>query len=138
MRRIPRLLRLLSICIVLALLPCLAGAEILYRVIPSPNGDRLTVEMDFPVSTATVDVQMPSWSPGLYVIENYWKDLHDVSATDAAGKALSVAHPRDDTWRIATAGQKWIKVHYERPISRAMERVGMFACSDHSFRWSSM
>ena len=110
--------RLVRFLILTALLPTLAGAQILYRISPAEDGERLTVEMEFEVAAQTVELRMPSWS-GMYVLQNSWGTLQNVSAVDDTGTPLPVTHPQGDTWMIATTGQIRIRIRYERPIAKA-------------------
>src|ERR1700730_3368652 len=117
MTRIP--FKLLGPFLAVFLLQTFASAEIVYKVARSVVSDHLSIEMDFDVSTPTVDLQMPSWSPGVYSLQDSWKTLHDVTAVDEIGNSLSVVHTKCDTWIIPTAGHKRITVRYDRPIPRA-------------------
>jgi predicted metalloprotease with PDZ domain len=117
MTRIP--FKLLGPFLAVFLLQTFASAEIVYKVARSVVSDHLSIEMDFDVSTPTVDLQMPSWSPGVYSLQDSWKTLHDVTAVDEIGNSLSVVHTKGDTWTISTAGHKRITVRYDRPIPRA-------------------
>jgi predicted metalloprotease with PDZ domain len=49
---------------------------------------------------------------------------------DEAGANLTVSHPRGDTWSIAAAGHKRLKVRYEIPIDKGAQRRGMFASDE--------
>lgn len=111
--------KLLSAFLAASLLPTFLSAEIIYKVAPSVAGDHLSIEMDFEVSTLTVEVQMPSWSPGVYSLQDSWETLHELTASDEVGNSLSVVHAEGDTWTISTAGHKRITVRYDRPIPRA-------------------
>ncbi len=119
-----------------ALLPAAANAEIFYRVSPSAAHDKVAVEMEFSVGKGGVDLQMPSWSPGLYAIEDYWRSMGQVMAVDRQGKSLLVTHPRGDTWHVATKRAGRVRVHYVRPVSRTRERLGMFSSDDKTVHFS--
>ena len=69
----------------MTLTPSFAFGEVLYRVTPSKAGDSLGVEMEFAVSAPITELQMPSWSPGIYALRNTWETLDDLSATDPNG-----------------------------------------------------
>jgi predicted metalloprotease with PDZ domain len=111
--------RLVCFLILAALLPALAGAQVLYRITPAEDSERLAVEMEFDVSAPTVELRMPSWLPGMYVLQNAWMTLQNVSAVDEMHVPMSVTHPQGDTWIVATGGHKRIRVHYERPVAKA-------------------
>lgn len=114
-----RLGRLAVVCMIAAFSCSFAFAQVLYRVNPSPAGDRVTVEMEFDAFGPAVELRMPSWLPGIYVLQNSWATLQKLSAVDEMGNPLPVTHSRGDTWVVATEGHKRIRVCYERPIAQA-------------------
>lgn len=60
-------------------------------------------------------VEIPRWSPGAYELQDFWKFVENVRATDAAGKELAVAKEGDLRWNVATAGAAWpVAFEYER------------------------
>jgi predicted metalloprotease with PDZ domain len=74
--------------------------------------------MEFDASAPTVELRTPSWS-GMYVLQNSWKTLQNVSVVDEMGLPLTVTHPQGDTWMVTTENHKRIRVRYERPIAKA-------------------
>ena len=111
--------RILFVSIIVVVLGATAPAEITYRVMPTNDRQQLQIEMSFDVATPTVELQLPSWSPGMYSIQNSWETLHNLMATDEAGSSLDVTHPKGDTWTITTGSAKHITVLYKRPLQRA-------------------
>ena len=49
---------------------------------------------------ASVDVAMPSWSPGAYTIHNAWRNVQEFSASDDLGASLKFEKVDKQTWRI--------------------------------------
>ena len=96
-----------------------AAGEITYRITPSSDRELLHIQMSFDVSTPAVELQLPSWLPGRYAIQNSWETLHDLVATDESGSRLDVAHVKADSWIITTGSAKHIIVRYERPLQKA-------------------
>ena len=112
----------------LVFLACgMAQAQVRYTIAPSNDGKSLDVEMSFTAKGKKTELQMPSWSPGLYVKEDYWKTLAQVVARDSRGKSLTVTHVPGDSWSIRTKRGQRITVTYERPIDRTNQRLGMFS-----------
>jgi len=111
-----RLFRLAVFCMIAGFSYSFAFAEILYRVKPSPAGDKRTVGMEFDVSAPVVEFQMPSWSPGVYMLQNSWETMRQVAATDESGRSLQVTRTRNDTRSITSSGHKRIIVSCDRPI----------------------
>ncbi|MCX2573258.1 M61 family metallopeptidase [Pedobacter sandarakinus] len=58
-----------------------------------------------------VDVKMPVWTPGSYLIREFEKSVEEFKAT-AAGKAVKVEKVRKNTWRIFSAKAANIQVNY--------------------------
>ncbi|RYG23332.1 hypothetical protein EON82_14350, partial [bacterium] len=122
--------------VVLLALAAVGQAEIRYQVRHDPTSDRLTILMRFKPEGAMTTLQMPSWSPGLYVREDYWESMADVAATDEKGAALPIVHSRGDTWTVSTGATKEIVVRYTRPVDRSTARMGMFASSGPAIHYT--
>src|SRR5689334_19667929 len=58
-------------------------------------------------------LQLPTWAPGWYTIENYAKNILRFSVTDAKGARLQPLMTRKQTWRIDTRGVDRIKVEFD-------------------------
>lgn len=102
-------------------------AEIRYTIDPAMSRDQVTVQMEFKTQGTSTTVKMPSWSPGFYVLENYWQTLDSVVATDAEGNTLPISRPQPDTWSLSTPANKLIKLTYSRSVKPDMQRIGMFS-----------
>ena len=70
------------------------------------------VELRFPADTDTVDVTLPAWSPGSYLIRDYARFVRDLEVTDAAGAPRRAAKKDKSTWTIETAGARELVVRY--------------------------
>jgi predicted metalloprotease with PDZ domain len=51
---------------------------------------------------ASIDVAMPAWAPGAYMIANPWRNVQEFSAVDEKGAALRFEKIDKQTWRIYT------------------------------------
>ena len=60
----------------------------------------------------TVDVRMPAWRPGRYVMQNYARYVIDFSAHTVNGDALRYEKVDKDTWRVMTDGHDQVVVSY--------------------------
>ncbi|MCX2474142.1 peptidase M61 [Pedobacter sp. MC2016-05] len=58
-----------------------------------------------------VDVKMPVWTPGSYLVREFEKSVEDFKAT-AGGKQARVEKVRKNTWRIFSAKAAEIKINY--------------------------
>ena len=59
-----------------------------------------------------VDVDMPAWRPGRYIMQNYAKYVVEFAATTMDASPLPFAKTDRDTWRIDTRGNKTVIVSY--------------------------
>ena len=63
-------------------------------------------------SLPTLDLKMPVWTPGSYLIREYPRHVQDLSAHNPAGTSLAVAKLSKNHWQIATPNSKEIVVQY--------------------------
>lgn len=59
-----------------------------------------------------VDVKMPVWTPGSYLVREYAKNVESFTASDKKGQALSVQKINKNTWRIFSGKADHITVNY--------------------------
>jgi predicted metalloprotease with PDZ domain len=92
-----------------------AGLEpIVYIVrIPAPETHEIVVQASVPASgRASLDLMMPTWSPGYYRVEDYAANVRDVRAETPEGQALSVEKTNGNHWRVDTHGAHVVKLSY--------------------------
>ena len=65
------------------------------------------------INQPRLDLSLPTWTPGWYVVENYAKNLMRFEVTDGNGKRLQPRMTRKQTWSIDTRGVKQIRVDYD-------------------------
>jgi predicted metalloprotease with PDZ domain len=73
---------------------------------------RVTVNVPVPQGRDSVELMMPVWSPGYYVVENYAKRIDSFEAKAPDGTPLEVEKPSPNHWTIATKGQNPIVFSY--------------------------
>jgi predicted metalloprotease with PDZ domain len=61
---------------------------------------------------ASIEVMMPVWTPGSYLVREYARHIEDLRATDLAGAALAVEKTRKNRWTIATGGAARVAVRF--------------------------
>jgi predicted metalloprotease with PDZ domain len=77
-----------------------------------PQAHYADVEMDLSgVSKEYIDVKMPVWAPGSYLIREFSKNVEGFTAA-AAGKQLRAEKIAKNTWRIYTGKSKSVQVKY--------------------------
>jgi predicted metalloprotease with PDZ domain len=60
----------------------------------------------------TVNVQMPAWRPGRYIMQNYVRYVVDFAAHTVSGEALPFEKIDRNTWRVVTSGEADVVVTY--------------------------
>src|SRR5262245_59127089 len=65
------------------------------------------------INQPTLELSLPVWSPGWYVIENYAKNIFRFRVSEPGGRQLRPALVRKQTWRIDTRGISRITVEFD-------------------------
>ena len=65
------------------------------------------------LSQPSLDLSLPTWTPGWYVVENYAKNIIRLTVVDENGKRLEPLMTRKQTWRVDTRGHTSIRVEYD-------------------------
>ncbi|MGB5013172.1 MAG: hypothetical protein WBO68_04010, partial [Pyrinomonadaceae bacterium] len=65
------------------------------------------------INQPTLELALPTWTPGWYTVENYFKNVLRFRITDVNGKVLPLRMTRKQTWRLDTRGIKQIRVDYD-------------------------
>src|SRR5579859_1438589 len=107
-------------------IPHALAEPILYRVTPAQDMSSVKIDITVPCLGETIDLTMPNWSPGYYVLENFGQTLKSVTATGDDGSVRQVSHPKPDTWHVDTLGAKSVTVSYSREIAHGNGRMGIF------------
>jgi predicted metalloprotease with PDZ domain len=84
------------------------------------------------INQSSLDLSLPVWSPGWYVIENYGKNVARFRVTEPGGRELRPAQVRKQTWRIDTKGISRVTVEFDylaNVLSANQARIG----SDYAF-----
>jgi predicted metalloprotease with PDZ domain len=106
-------------CVIVLLAPSAAGQsgrlDIEYTVkVADIPGQLFHVTTDIRnINQPAIELSLPVWSPGWYVIENYAKNIYRFRVTDTGGRELRPALVRKQTWRIDTRGISRITVEFD-------------------------
>ncbi len=94
--------------------------QVVYTLKPLLSEGRLDVriELSVPPDAATVQMQLPVWSPGDYHVQNFarYVKAFKASATET-GASLEADHADANTWTVRTAGTKRIAITYSLPTT---------------------
>lgn len=92
-----------------------APADISYTISMShPSTHLIEVEMrvNWIQMPDVVELKMPVWTPGSYLIREYARHVQDLNATDATGNPLAWEKTNKNTWALTTKGAREIRVRY--------------------------
>jgi predicted metalloprotease with PDZ domain len=94
--------------------PPVEDAMIRYQVsLEERHAHRVTVRMSLEgLSGDALDLTMPVWTPGSYLVREYARHVIDLRASTADGQALTVEKTAKDAWRVSTDGASSVSVDY--------------------------
>jgi predicted metalloprotease with PDZ domain len=70
------------------------------------------VEARFPVGNAEIDLQLPVWTPGSYLIREYQRHLQELVCDDGDGRLLPVTKIDKATWRVDARSAQRVRARY--------------------------
>lgn len=83
---------------------------------PAPATQILDIEARIPTDgKASIELMLPVWSPGYYVVQDYAKNVQDLVARTSDGRTLGMTTPLKNRWRVATGGAPSITLTYRLP-----------------------
>lgn len=108
-----------------------ARDEISYTLhFPDASRHYMDVEMRVPADGAEViNLFMPVWTPGSYLVREYAKNIISLEAKDGADGVLEVSKTSKNRWRVEAGGSEWITVRY-RLFCREINVRGNWVESD--------
>jgi predicted metalloprotease with PDZ domain len=115
-----------------------AAPDIGYTVSMSkPWTHLLEVEMrlKWPQMPAQLELKMPVWTPGSYLIREYARHVQDFSVRAADGKQLPWSKINKNTWQIDTAGAREVIASYRVYANELTVRTNELN-DDHAF-WNN-
>lgn len=65
------------------------------------------------INQPRLELSLPTWTPGWYTVENYFRNVLRFKVTNARGKRIEPQMTRKQTWRIDTASLNSIKVEFD-------------------------
>ena len=80
---------------------------------PERQNQYIHVRLELPVSGEAVDLSMPSWTPGSYVIRDFAAHLERIQAIDSSGRSAKIEKIAKNRWRIATGGSSQLTIEYD-------------------------
>ena len=85
--------------------------------IPDPATHEIVVEATMPATvsssgSSSLDLMMPTWSPGYYRVEDYAANVREISAQTIDGQPLVIEKTNGNHWKVDTRGQRAVKLSY--------------------------
>lgn len=65
------------------------------------------------INQPRLNLSLPTWTPGWYTVENYFKNVLRFRVTDRNGKILPLTMSRKQTWNVDTKGINQIRINYD-------------------------
>ncbi len=72
----------------------------------------IAVEARFPVAGDALELKLPVWTPGSYLVREFPRHVQDVACASAEGQPLAVRKLDKATWRVETAGARGVVARY--------------------------
>ena len=91
------------------------GMNVSYELrMPKPQNHYFEVQMNISEnSDKQVEVKLPVWAPGSYLVREFSKNINLVNAFTKDGKVLKVSKKSKNVWVIDAGSEKNIQVKYE-------------------------
>ena len=85
-----------------------------YLTMPKPQNHYYHVEMVLEgFNEKSLDVSLPVWAPGSYLVREFAKNINLVSATDGSGNKIDIQKKKKNTWCIARGKAQEIRISYD-------------------------
>jgi len=80
---------------------------------PQRRNQYVHVRSTWPVSAASVDFAMPSWTPGSYLIRDFAANVEGLQARSGDGRALEAVKLAKNRWRVNAPDTDELTVEYD-------------------------
>ncbi len=80
---------------------------------PQYNNQYVHVVLTIPVDSDQLELSMPSWTPGSYLIRDYATHLENFEASGEQGQRLDEIKIAKNRWRVTTTGIRELTVSYD-------------------------
>ncbi len=80
---------------------------------PRYKNQYVHVDFKIPVSAEQIELSMPNWTPGSYLIRNFATHVENFEARGEGGQTLELTKVSKNRWRIETTGIRELTVSYD-------------------------
>jgi len=100
------------ICLLVVFYSFTSLAQDFKLVFDEPQTHYVTVQMTVDSKGGDLELHMPVWAPGSYLVREFSKNVEAFSAKGESGKSLDVVRNRKNSWLIKSAKGK-ISISYK-------------------------
>ncbi|QOY85708.1 M61 family metallopeptidase [Paludibaculum fermentans] len=91
-----------------------AQAPVRYTLkFPAPHTHYVEVTAEMPAGQPAVELYMPVWTPGSYLVREYARNVENFKAQDSQGHELTWSKTRKNRWKVDAKGAASISVNYK-------------------------
>ncbi len=100
-------------CMGFTMLDIASGQEVKYTLsFPNAAQHYVDVQLDFATDAEQVELMMPVWTPGSYLVREYPRFVQELQAIGDDDQPLSMAKSRKNRWVVETSGSEQVRVSY--------------------------
>lgn len=125
---------LTSFIFIVMITTSLSAQKIAFEVsFSEPQAHYADIEMEISgIKGAYIDLKMPVWTPGSYLIREFAKNVEGFKASVSSGSSLNAEKINKNTWRVNTGNNERIRVNY-RVYSFEISVRTSFVDESHAF-----
>jgi predicted metalloprotease with PDZ domain len=98
----------------LNLIPFCLKADVRFTLsFPEPQTHYVKVEMEVDARSSELEIRMPVWAPGSYLVRDFSRNLEQLEATDASGKKATIVRTAKNGWKLTGLKPGRVKVSYQ-------------------------
>ncbi|MBT8047422.1 MAG: M61 family metallopeptidase [Xanthomonadales bacterium] len=91
-----------------------AGHEVRHILsFPEKHNQYVHVRSEFEAAAGSIDLFLPSWSPGSYVIRDFAANLERIRAVDSTGRTMALVKISKNQWRVEAISAGRLTIEYD-------------------------
>lgn len=100
--------------LLLSLTPFCLKADVRFTLsFPEPQTHYVKVDMEVETRSSELDLRMPVWAPGSYLVRDFSRNLEQLEARDASGKRANIIRTAKNGWKLSGLKPGKVKVSYQ-------------------------
>lgn len=98
----------------LCLSPVWLKADVLFTLsFPEPQTHYVKVDMELESRANSLELRMPVWAPGSYLVRDFSRNVEQLQAVDASGKNATIVRTAKNGWKFTGIQPGKVKVSYQ-------------------------